>query len=348
MALTPGTPSQTFSAAALAADVEPRRAPGYARFAWGVLAFNLLVVLWGAYVRASGSGAGCGSHWPLCNGEVVPRSPAVATLIEFGHRTTSGIALLLVAALVIGAWRRFPPRHAARLASACAAFFLITEALIGAGLVLLELVAQNASVARGYWVAGHLVNTFLLIAALTLTAWWAAAPPGRLRREAKPIIFAVAAASLIVLGVSGAVTALGDTLFPAASLAEAETQTFAESAHVFIRLRIWHPALALATGAFLAFTAFSAVTHAPRRAVRRLAVGLVALFLLQLGVGLANVWLLAPIGMQLVHLFLSHLIWITLVLLSANALAPAVPTNLRRVDRPPKTPQSSRISIPSP
>ena len=77
----------------------------FARYGWGVLAFNLLVILWGAYVRASGSGAGCGAHWPLCNGEVIPRAPSVATLIEYSHRLTSGLALLGVLALLAWTWR---------------------------------------------------------------------------------------------------------------------------------------------------------------------------------------------------------------------------------------------------
>ncbi len=48
----------------------------FSRYAWGVLLWNVLVALWGAYVRATGSGAGCGSHWPTCNGEILPRAPA--------------------------------------------------------------------------------------------------------------------------------------------------------------------------------------------------------------------------------------------------------------------------------
>jgi len=323
MAVTPGTSPPLLTAGAIPGATGARSAPGYARFAWIVLGFNLLVILWGAFVRASGSGAGCGSHWPLCNGEVVPRAPAVATLIEFGHRTSSGIALLLVVALVIGARRHFPPQHRVRRAAALAALFLVTEALIGAGLVLLELVASNASVARGLWVAGHLVNTFLLIGTLALTAWWAAAPPTRSSPRLSPVPFAVTLSLLIVLGMSGAVTALGDTLFPATSLIEAEAQTFSPTAHVFIRLRLWHPALALASGACVAFTALYVARRVATRPTRRMAAAVAALYLVQIGVGLTNVWLLAPIVIQLVHLLLSDLIWIALVLLTASALAPA-------------------------
>ena len=89
-----------------------------ARFAWLLLACNIGVILWGAYVRASGSGAGCGSHWPLCNGEVIPRLPATATLIEYSHRLTSGAALLGVVALFVWTRRVRPPRDPARAGAA--------------------------------------------------------------------------------------------------------------------------------------------------------------------------------------------------------------------------------------
>src|SRR5829696_8162535 len=112
----------------------------FAIYAWAVLAYNLLVILWGAYVRATGSGAGCGSHWPLCNGEVVPRAAAAQTLIEFTHRATSGLALLAVVALVAWVFQAFPRRHPARKGAASSLVLILTEAAVGAGLVLFELV----------------------------------------------------------------------------------------------------------------------------------------------------------------------------------------------------------------
>ncbi len=293
----------------------------YATFAWGVLGFTLLVILWGAFVRASGSGAGCGSHWPLCNGEVVPRAPALATLIEFTHRATSGVALVLIAALVVGAWRAYPRGDPVRLGAALSALFIVSEALIGAGLVVLEHVASDTSVARGYWVAGHLINTFLLVAALTLTAWWAAGGrPLHLRgQRGLAAALGAALAAVLLLGVSGAITALGDTLFPVATRSEGTALTFSETAHTFVRLRIWHPTLAVAVGIYLGLTAYAAVRTQP--AVRPIALALVALYATQLVLGAVNVWLLAPLGLQLAHLLLSDLIWIALVLLSARALA---------------------------
>jgi heme A synthase len=294
----------------------------YVRYAWGVLAFNLFVILWGAFVRATGSGAGCGSHWPLCNGEVVPRAPALATLIELGHRLTSGVALLLVAGLVVGAWRGFPRGHPARLGAALSGLFIVTEALIGAGLVLFEYVAADTRVARAYWVGGHLFNTFLLVAALVLTAWWASGGrPLRLRGQGPSAAWLLTSiAAVLVLGISGAVTALGDTLFPVESLAEGSALTFSPTAHVFVRLRVWHPALAVVVGLLLAGAAVAAVRARPRPVVRRCAAALAALYGVQLLVGVLNVWLLAPVALQLVHLLLSDGVWVALVLMAAAAL----------------------------
>jgi heme A synthase len=309
------TPGQAMVVAMQEREPSERRiaSPRLARFAWAVLGFNLFVILWGAFVRATGSGAGCGSHWPLCNGQVVPRDPALATLIEFGHRVTSGIDLLLVAALVVAVWRTFPRRHPARLGAGLAAFFLVTEALIGAGLVLFEMVADNPSVARAFWMSGHLVNTYLLLAFLALTAW---ASTGKVP-GVPPAALVVAIAGLLVLGVSGAVTALGDTIFPVASVAEARARDLPESADLFIQLRVWHPALAFAVG----FVVVIAAWHAGRTGgtARSLAMAVIVLYGAQLLIGGVNWLLSAPVSLQLVHLLVSDLIWIALVLLAAEA-----------------------------
>jgi heme A synthase len=297
--------------------------PRFARLAWAALWYTVFVILWGAFVRATGSGAGCGSHWPLCNGEVVPRAPALATVIEFGHRLTSGLALLFVVAVMVGAWRLYPRGHVVRLGAGLSVFFMLTEALIGAGLVLFEMVADNLSIARGFWVAGHLVNTFLLVAVMALTAWWASGhpAPGWRGHGGLAAVFLATVAGVLLLGVSGAVTALGDTLFPVETLEEAKELTFSDTAHVFVRLRIWHPAMALVVAVLVAAAAWAGSAARPDAIGRRLALWLVALYAVQLGVGLANVWLLAPVELQLVHLLLSDLIWIVLVVLASHALS---------------------------
>jgi len=304
---------------------------GYSTYAWAVLGLTLMVILWGAFVRATGSGAGCGSHWPLCNGEVVPRAPALATMIEFGHRLSSGLILLCIGALVVGAWRRYPAGHLVRFAAVLSGMFIVSEALIGAGLVLLEHVAGDTSIARGYWVGGHLLNTFLLVAALTLTAWWASGGrPLSLRAHPRlAVLLGSALCAVLVLGISGAVTALGDTLFPVATLAEGKALTFSSTAHVFVRLRVWHPALAVVVGLWLGVASLAAARARPLPAVRRLGLTLAGLYGLQLALGVLNVWLLAPVGVQLAHLLLSDLIWIAAVLLTASALGESPATGVR-------------------
>lgn len=296
----------------------------FARFAWSVLAYNLLVVAWGAFVRATGSGAGCGRHWPTCNGEVVPRAPALTTVIEFTHRATSGIALALVVALVVAAFRTFGRGHPARRASAAALGLMLAEALLGAGLVLFGWVAKDASLARGWVMPLHLANTFLLLGALALSAHFAAAPGGIAfrGRAARVALLASAFAILLLAGVTGAIAALGDTLFPATSFAAGLRAELSSEAHVLLRLRVLHPFAAIAAAAVLLLTARAAVRARPEREVGRAATALGTLVVAQLAAGVLNLALLAPVWMQLVHLVLADAVWIALVLLAAASLAP--------------------------
>ncbi len=291
------------------------------RYAWGVLAFNLGVIAWGAYVRATRSGAGCGAHWPLCNGEVIPSSPTAEMLVEFSHRVTSGLALVSVVVLAVWVWRTCAKGHPARRGAAWALVFMLAEAAVGAGLVLFELVADNETMARALFMAVHLVNTFGLIAWIALTAWWlTGGAPVRLRgRGAEAGWFVAGAAALLLAGVSGAIAALGDTLYPARSLFEAISADLSPTSHVLIRLRLLHPALAIGAGALVLLVSFRAGRHVTG-GPRRLAHALAALVLVQLVAGFVNVLLLAPVWMQLVHLLLADAAWIAFVLLGAHAL----------------------------
>jgi heme A synthase len=292
-----------------------------AKFAWVVLGYNLAVILWGAYVRATGSGAGCGSHWPLCNGTIVQPSPTTATLIEYSHRLTSGLALVMVAALAGWTFRATPRGHPARLGAAAAVFFMLTEAALGAGLVLFRLVADNATMARAMFVAAHLVNTFILLKALTLTAWWLDGRP-RTALGRRPLIAAV----LIVLGLavlftgaSGAVAALGDTLFPSGSFAEGLRADLSATSHALIRLRVWHPAIAVTVGA-LTMLLTPRLVESSDALGQHLGRGLIVAVGVQLVAGIVNVLLAAPIWMQMVHLLVADLVWVTFVIFSAQLL----------------------------
>ena len=301
----------------------------FAIYAWGVLAYNLLVILWGAYVRASGSGAGCGSHWPLCNGEVIPPAHQVATLIEFSHRVTTGLAGLLVIGLVVWAFRAFPRGHSARLGAVLSLAFILIEGMVGALQVRLGLTADNASVGRAVVGSIHLANTFLMLAAMTLTAWWASGGAAlQLRRQGVVSwVFVVGLLGVLLVGASGAITALGDTLFPSQSLADGLRADFLPGAHFLIQLRVIHPILAVLVGVYSIIAGRLAASWRPSVATRWLSWALIALFGAQLLIGVVNVALLAPIYMQIIHLFMADLVWVALVLAAAAALG--VPATAR-------------------
>lgn len=292
------------------------------QFAWFVLVYNIGVILWGAYVRATGSGAGCGNHWPLCNGEVFPRAKEIETLIEFAHRTTSGVALIAVVALSIWVFRAFPKKHIARTGAMLSLFFIIAEALIGAGLVLFKLVAGNTSMMRAAYLSVHLVNTFLLLASLAMTAWWVTGGKAiEWKRSITTVLVSVGIIGLLILGVSGAITALGDTLFPSRSLLEGFNQDMSPTSHILLRLRIWHPIIAIIVGFYAIFSAVLLEQLVKTKAVKRLGQLLIGLVMIQFVAGVINVALLAPIWLQMVHLLLADMLWVTFVLMGTAALS---------------------------
>ena len=291
-----------------------------AHYAWMVLAYNVAVILWGAYVRATGSGAGCGAHWPLCNGEIVPRAAATATMVEFSHRLSSGAALIAVAVLVWWTFATCRRGDPARPAAALSGVLILTEAAVGAGLVLFQLVADNATMARAMFVAVHLLNTFLLLGALTMTAWWLSVRQPRAvgSRAFRPLM--IGSAGLLIAGASGAVAALGDTLFPSASLADALRSDLSFTSHFLIRLRVLHPVLAVGAAVTLALCAQRLAVSDSSAAGWRGARAVIALAMAQIALGFLNVILLAPVWLQLVHLLVADALWIGFVLLGADAM----------------------------
>jgi|CXWL01.1.fsa_nt_gi heme A synthase len=301
--------------------------PRLARLACWTLGVNLLVIIWGAFVRASGSGAGCGNHWPLCNGQVIPQSPTLHTIVELTHRVTSGVALLFVVALVVGTRRHFAAGHRARAAAVLAMGLMLVEAAIGAGLVKFELVAHNASMARAWSLAAHLVNTQLLLGAIALTAWWSAGhPPLRLRGRAWwPLLGLL---GLVVVGTTGAIVSLGDTLFPASSLQAGLAQDQDPAAHPLIRLRVWHPILAITVGSGLLLLSLLAPKWRPDAMTTRASRTLTGVVLTQWGLGVATLVLLVPVPLQLLHLLTADLLWLTVLWVGAALAADQAVTTL--------------------
>jgi len=295
--------------------------------AWSALAYNVLVILWGAFVRISGAGAGCGAHWPLCNGVAVPVSPTLNTVIEFSHRLTSGVSGLLAVALLGLALLRSPKGHPVRTGAVLSLLLIIFEGLVGGVQVLLGLTATSTNPARGFVQGVHLANTFALLGALLLTAVWASGGPRlRLRGQGRVgWLSAVAIVSMLLLGMAGAVTALGDLLFTPTGMTPLDTvrQDFSLSATLIQNLRVLHPTLALGVSAYLIwFAAQVAGREGSGRALqpRRWKVALHALVGLQIVAGVLNVALKAPGWMQLLHLFLACLMWLAVVMLCYTAM----------------------------
>ncbi len=326
------------SAAALE---QPAHGARFAKAAWAAVVYTLFVVLFGAVVRITGSGAGCGQHWPTCHGEIAHMPKSLETLIEFTHRITSGLCLPVVIGLWVWAIVRFERGHATRRYAALGVVLMVVEALVGASLVLLELVGANASVSRAAFMGVHLISTSLLMGAMALTAWTAGSPETRGLRV-RPLdragrrLFAILVC-VVLVSMLGAVTALGDTLYPVqegAALAERVQGT-----NFLQRLRIAHPisAVLLALGIWWLMGRFQdsaeqaaersepAPAGAGAEAARRFHVQsgawarrVKALLALQLGVGVVNIALSAPGYMQVTHLAVGTLLWVCLVLLFAN------------------------------
>ena len=299
----------------------------FSKFAGLVLAYNLLVILWGAVVRATSSGAGCGKHWPLCGEHLIPAFAKLAQVIEFTHRVSSFLVVPMVLILLVWALRVFPKGHPARLGATLCVAFTFSEALLGAVLVLFKLVEHDTSVYRVVVMSAHLVNTLLLVLSLTLATWWGGGgKPIRLKEQgAVGWMLGVGIVGTILLAVSGAIAALSVTLFPAASLAEGFRQDFSLTAHFLVRLRILHPLLSMSVGLYLVLIS-GLVSHLrPSENVRKFGRLLNGLFLGNILFGLANLLLHAPTGMQLGHLFLADATWITLALFTCSALAIDVP-----------------------
>jgi heme A synthase len=293
------------------AATAPRLAPApdawLQRLSLAALAFTVAVIVWGAFVRASGSGAGCGAHWPTCNGEVLPLAPSLHTVIEFTHRTTSALAGLVAVGLALLAWRRRPPGHPARRWSLGVVGFMLLEGAAGAALVKLELVANDASANRAVAMSVHLMITFGLLATMTGLAWRTGPEPrpGPPASDLQRGLLALALALVALVGVSGAVAALGDTLV--------QQSVSSPVVDALVRLRIVHPLVAVlaAVGVLLAASTAWGQAH-----TRAWAVAAMAVLGLQVVAGLVNVILQAPVWMQLVHVALADAVWVTLWSLS--------------------------------
>jgi len=302
---------------------DPQTSKRFARYAWFVLGWNIVVILWGVFLRASKSGDGCGQHWLTCGGEVIPSAPELKTVIEYSHRITSFLAFVAVLVLVVWTFRKFEKGSPIRKTAMLSLVFVITEALVGAGLVLTGNTAETLTAARPFWMAGHLINTFILLAFLTLTARYASGGAPLTFQVDKKYLLAigVGVAAVLIVGITGSIAALSTMLFPSTTLTEGVAKDLSSASNVLVRLRLLHPIVAILTSVFLVFLTGWLAKEQDQPAVKRWSNVLAVLVLAQIAFGAATLFLLAPIIMQLGHLFLADAIWISYVLLAASFLS---------------------------
>jgi heme a synthase len=298
------------------------------------LGANMVVILQGAFVRATGSGAGCGRHWPLCNGEVIPLAGGVHTAIEFTHRLLSLVVLILGVWLMRRVWRAHRENRGLYRFTQLATFFLFVEAGLGALTVLWGLTGDNLSVGRGLMVSTHLVNSMLLVGALAGVALYARRDPPafplRLRGQGTlGTVLAIGLVGMLVLMFSGGIAAMGNTMFPSASLAEGLAADFNPDSHPLVRLRILHPIIGITVGIYLFLSLGTAWWIKPAPEGRTWAQVLLVVYLIQLVVGTVNLAMLAPITLQLLHLGLAVVSFYLLTSLTVLLLASQVRRTVR-------------------
>lgn len=305
---------------------EKRKLRGFAKYAWFALAFNVLVILWGVFLRASRSGDGCGQFWLTCNGELIPSAPELKTVIEFSHRISTavdGLIMLILLIWAVVAFARVRTRHRKLLLylSGASVFFVITEALVGAGLVLTGNTAETLTAERPFWAMGHLINTFILLTFLSLTAWFASTgrSPRWVRSELKAtLLLSLGVIGILFVGLSGSLAALSNMLFPSETLAEGLAKDLSVTSHTLLRLRLSHPILSIVTGVYVMFVAgwLKGQAIGDERTAWWSNV-LQMLIVIQIVFGAATLLTLGPIVMQLGHLFLADAVWIAFVLMTA-------------------------------
>lgn len=288
----------------------------------GLVIYVLIVILWGAWVRISHSGDGCGDSWPLCHGVVIPDQAPPKTWIEFTHRIMSGVFGLYVAGLTVAAFRLFPKEHPVRTWALASLFFTITEALLGAKLVLFGLVGQNDSAFRAFAMSLHFANSVLLVISVTLQALFATRAKWT-RRSADDVILSprmrkrlpvVAGAVFLILGMTGAIAALSTTLFPSMSLMEGLRADFDQTSHFLLRLRTVHPTMGVFAGVGLVLLFYFASELAPANEIqfRRRSWIVIGVMATTVILGSITLLWLSPVLLKLVHLLLAHLLGVTL------------------------------------
>ncbi len=275
------------------------------------LYLSILSILAGAFVRATGSGDGCGATWPTCKGRIIPALSDTSELIEFSHRSVSGV-LLIVTLIIFAKTRKFQKNSLVRTVTNYLTFFVIFEALIGAVIVIFEWVGLNSSLPRIIAVPIHLVNTFGLLGCYAILY-------KILDENIEEIIlmfnknFIFISSLFLLSGATGSIAALADVLFPSASFIEGFLADFDRTSEILTRLRILHPIVS--SGLSLVLYVYSVrINKKYNIRVKPLQTLIfVAVFL-----GFLNVLSNIILPLSILHLAIADFLWISYIYVSID------------------------------
>ncbi|WP_347356641.1 COX15/CtaA family protein [Bdellovibrio sp.] len=285
----------------------------YKKFAFSLLIYTVLVILWGAWVRISHSGDGCGDTWPLCHGRLIPEAERGKTWVEYGHRLMSGIYGLVVIYFWWVARKIYQPGHFARKAALATLIFTITEALLGAKLVLFKLVTTNDTPYRAFVMALHQVNSFMLTGAVALVAVAALSQAETQQPSSSKQVYRFFPWIIVVIGITGAWASLSNSLFPTENLWDGFMADFSSDSHFLIRIRGLHPVLALLGGGGLALYFWLKAQTAELQVIQKRSLQMSLLLIFGIMFGIGTLLLHAPVWMKIVHLALAHSIWVVML-----------------------------------
>lgn len=292
------------------------------------LAVTVFVIVFGAFVRASLSGDGCGTSWPHCGETIIPDGSSVAAIIEFSHRTTSGLAVLLALAVVIASRRVFTAGHPARKTAGWSLAFVLGSGFIGMLLVVFEWVKFDVSLGRVITMPLHLLNTYMMLGALAMTAYYASGGERATFKGQGPVGTGLkwALGGMFVLGMTGAISAMGKTAFQshfqaANTFMERMSLHIGDGAHPLLKGGALHPLMATSVGVIVVFACLLVMQRRQSAQVDKWARATIAVFIVQMVFGTANLLMSAPVWMQMTHLLLAITDWMCLVMLAVHALA---------------------------
>lgn len=276
-----------------------------AALTWGLIVF-------GAVVRVTESGLGCGTDWPLCNGMIFPPLDNVTAWIEWLHRLFALLIGCFGLATLAVAWRRYRRvnRRVLNMTVLAAGLFIVQSGL-GAIVVFLELPPT--------FVTLHLGVAMLLLAALlgaAAQAWRQPSPVDR--ADSVPLLASVNAAMAFVIILTGALVrgsgaTLACTTWP---LCDGGAILPFEQSQLAV-INMIHRLSAAAMSITLLILLRQVYHKRRQRLIRRLVLGAALAQALQIGVGALFVISAAGRAWGAAHVGLAAAVWALLVTLAA-------------------------------